>query len=157
VGGFGRVRPWSRRSFGRASAASVACAVILLLATCSGDDSSGARRDSGGTPAARPSSTATLAIVSPENGQVLMGGSVPVEVSLEGAEIVPTTSTDLVPDQGHLHVLIDDRLVEMNYALDGVISDVAPGSHVLRVEFVALDHAPFEPRVFAEVVFEVRP
>jgi hypothetical protein len=149
-------RPY-RRSFERTRAAWVAFALILLLPACTGD-SPGARPDSDDrTPAERPSSTATLAIVSPENGQVLMGGSVPVEVSLEGAEIVPTTSTDLVPDQGHLHVLIDDRLVEMNYALDGVISDVAPGSHVLRVEFVALDHAPFEPRVFAEVVFEVRP
>jgi hypothetical protein len=33
---------------------------------------------------------------------------------------------------------------------------VAPGTHVLRVEFVALDHGSFNPPVFAQVAFEVQ-
>jgi hypothetical protein len=33
---------------------------------------------------------------------------------------------------------------------------VAPGQHTLRVEFVASDHLPFDPRVISEVVFEVK-
>jgi len=34
---------------------------------------------------------------------------------------------------------------------------VTPGSHVLKAEFVAADHAPFNPRVVsAEVIFTVQ-
>ena len=110
----------------------------------------------GDEPAARPSSTAQLAIVEPANGTTLAGPTIPVQLSLEGAELTDRVSTDLRPDQGHLHVSLDGTLVEMNYQLDGELDDVAPGTHVLRVEFVALDHAPFTPRVFAEVSFEVQ-
>jgi hypothetical protein len=107
-------------------------------------------------PAApRPSSTAELAIVSPRNGQALTGGTVPLRVTLAGAEISAATSTELRPDEGHLHVLLDDRLVSMTSGLRENIPDVKPGPHLLRVEFVANDHAPFDPRVVQQVAFEV--
>jgi hypothetical protein len=32
-----------------------------------------------------------------------------------------------------------------------------PGQHVVQVEFVAADHAPFEPRVLAQAAFDVTP
>jgi hypothetical protein len=34
---------------------------------------------------------------------------------------------------------------------------VTPGRHTLQVEFVAVDHGPFDPRVRATVVFDVVP
>jgi hypothetical protein len=105
--------------------------------------------------AARPSSTAELAIVSPRNGQAVAGRTVPLKVKLGGAEIASATSTDLRPDEGHLHVLLDDRLVSMTSGLRENIPDVKPGPHLLRVEFVANDHAPFDPRVVQQVAFEV--
>ena len=36
------------------------------------------------------------------------------------------------------------------------LTAVQPGLHVLRVEFVASDHLPFDPRVIAQVAFEVK-
>ncbi len=66
-------------------------------------------------------------------------------------------STDLRPDEGHVHVQLDGELVSMAYGLRQDIPDVRPGSHMIRVEFVASDHAPFEPRLFTEVAVEVKP
>ena len=76
---------------------------------------------------------------------------------LKGGKIVPTTSTTLTPDTGHLHLYIDDRLISMAYG--GARGsrcrsrDLEAGPHVLRVEFVAADHGPFDPRVEASVPF----
>jgi hypothetical protein len=104
----------------------------------------------------RPSSTATLAIASPTNGQVVKGDTVDLVVDLKGAELVTTTSTDLQPDEGHLHVLLDDQLVSMTGSLDQPLTALTPGEHLVKVEFVANDHAPFDPRVIAAVAFEVK-
>jgi hypothetical protein len=140
---------------------SIAIAAALLLAACGGDgDTTGSTGASGPTGPSttagpRPASTATLTIVSPTEGQVVRGSSVDVEVDLRGATIVPATTTDIVPDEGHLHVILDDQLISMTSGLEQAIRDVAPGPHLLKVEFVASDHAPFEPRVIAAVSFEV--
>jgi hypothetical protein len=129
----------------------LALALVPVLAACSA--STGATTP---TAAARLSSPATLTIVSPKNGQVIHGSNVSIRVRLRHATIVPATTTDIVPDQGHLHVYIDDRLVSMNFGLTDDVSHVAPGLHVLKVEFVASDHLPFDPRVIVEGAFEVR-
>jgi hypothetical protein len=130
-------------------------AVAVALVALAGLAGSGCGGGDGQPPTARPSTTAQVQIVEPKNGASLTGPAVPVHISLEGAELTDRVSTELAPDLGHLHVSLDGTLVEMNYRLDGELSDVAPGTHVMRVEFVALDHAPFNPRVFAEVSFEV--
>jgi hypothetical protein len=118
--------------------------------------------DSGAAPGSetsvpRPSSSAQLTIVSPTPGESFAGGSVHVVVGLTGATIVSATTTDIRPDQGHIHLYVDNNLVSMNY---GTTQDVqvAPGTHVLRAEFVASDHVPFNPRVVTpDVVFTVKP
>lgn len=142
--------------------------LALTLGSCAGDDEpSGASptsvmpsMDHGNTvsPAAeRPSTDATLGIVAPANGDVIRGTSVDLEFSLEGARVVDQTSTDLRSDEGHLHVLLNDALISMTEGLTQSIDDLEPGQHVLKVEFVANDHAPFEPRVIEAVTFEVDP
>jgi hypothetical protein len=65
--------------------------------------------------------------------------------------------SDIVPDEGHLHVLLDDRSISMTGGLTQQIDEVAPGPHRITVEFVPSDHAPFDPRVVAVVAFEVKP
>jgi hypothetical protein len=119
------------------------------------------RGDSSGTAespaAARPSSTAKLAIVRPENGSVIHGSTVDLVLDLKGARIVQATSKDLRPDEGHVHVILDGKLVSMNYGLHETIEDVRDGRHLLQAEFVATDHAPFDPRVIAVTSFEVKP
>jgi hypothetical protein len=128
-----------------------------LLAACSSDpappDGSGATSVSSG--ADRPTSTATIEIVSPKQGEVIHGSTTELEAKLTGGEIVQQTSTDLQPDQGHLHVILDDHLVTMTASTDSTLTDLTPGTHILQVEFVANDHAPFDPRVIAKVTFEV--
>jgi hypothetical protein len=109
----------------------------------------------------RPSSAARIEITSPADGQVFAGSTsaqalVPVEVRLLGARIVPFTSTRLRPDEGHLHLFLDGSLVSMSGGTTTSL-DVGVGAHVLRVEFVASDHAPFDPPVTTSVRFTVRP
>jgi hypothetical protein len=43
----------------------------------------------------------------------------------------------------------------MNYGLRQRLPQLPPGQHVLQVEFVAADHAPFEPRVLTQAAFQV--
>lgn len=129
-----------------------AAVLVASLAACGQDAATPAASDATDV---RPSSTAKLAIVAPAAGAVVAGPIVRLKVDLSGAKIVDFTSTVLEPDEGHLHVLLDGRLISMTLGLEQAIPDVAPGSHVVRVEFVANDHAPFTPRVVREVTFEV--
>ena len=69
---------------------------------------------------------------------------------------MPATSTDLKPDEGHIHVILDGQLVTMTSGTEPTIPDVAPGHHVIQVEFVANDHGPFFPNVVAVSSFEVK-
>lgn len=133
--------------------------VALLLAGCGGDGGSGsdASPSPSTTSVERPSSPARLRIVSPDNGDVLRGSTVDLQVRLRDARIVPQTTTDIAPDEGHLHVLLDDVLISMTEGLEQSIPDVEPGSHRITVEFVAADHVGFDPRVVTVVAFEVRP
>lgn len=126
------------------------------LVACGGGGGSGSESPTL-SPIARPSSTAQLAVLSPENGEVVRGSTVDLRVELEGATLVPQTTTDIAPDEGHLHVLLDDELISMTEGTEQEIPDVSAGSHRLTVEFVASDHAPFDPRVVAVVAFEVHP
>jgi hypothetical protein len=136
----------------------VAIAAALVLAAC-GTGRSGDASPSAPPPpdASRPSSTARLEIARPRPGLVVRGPAVELRIRLEGARIVPLTTTDLAPDEGHLHVTIDDELVSMTEGLRQTIPDVEPGTHRITVEFVAADHAPFDPRVVVVTVFEVAP
>jgi hypothetical protein len=137
--------------------AAIALAVLAVVgAACS---KSAGSSPSGSAPAPRPSSTAKLQILSPMNGDAFHGSSVdvPVKVGLAGARIVPATTTNITPDTGHVHVYLDNQIVGMNFSLDGDIPSVTPGQHILRVEFVAADHLPFDPRVFVSVTFQVQP
>ncbi len=95
--------------------------------------------------------------MAPKVGQVVHGSNVDLRVKLQDAKLVPATTTHIVPDEGHLHVILDDTLISMTEGLEQTIPDVAPGEHRIMVEFVASDHAPFDPRVVSVVAFEVQP
>ena len=141
----------------RMSKLALIVATALVLAACGSSD--GGDRGTGATAPTsdRPSSTAKLAIVAPKVGQVVHGSSVDLRVKLQDAKLVPATTTNIVPDEGHLHVILDDTLISMTEGLEQTIPDVAPGEHRIMVEFVASDHAPFDPRVVSVVPFEVKP
>ena len=131
-----------------------ACSVVLLLAACGGNQPSLAAPSP--TLGPRPASPATVEILQPTPSSTVTGTSVHVVLKLTGATIVSQTTTEIRPDQGHLHLYVNNVLVSMNYGLEQDIP-VQPGTIDLKAEFVASDHAPFNPRVWApDVIFTVK-
>jgi hypothetical protein len=128
----------------------------LSLSGCGGG-ASGGQSGPDRSSANRPRSPAKLAILSPGNGEVIHSHDVTVRIRLRGARIVKSTSPNIDPRKGHIHVSLDGRIVSMNYALEDTIPKVSAGTHTVRAEFVASDHLPFDPRVLRQVAFEVKP
>jgi hypothetical protein len=143
---YGRITVMHRRCLALA-------ALALLLTACGGGTNNGGATRSN-TP--RPTSTAKLDIVEPAAGASIPGGAVQVRLSLEGARIVPAATKDLKPDEGHIHLSMDDKLQSMTFGLEDQIQ-APPGTHLLLAEFVAGDHAPFNPRVLVTRTFVVPP
>lgn len=126
-------------------------AAALSLASCGGTEPTAPAT----TAAERPASTAALTIVEPADDAVVGGDTVEVVFELEGGTLVDLAETDVRPDEGHLHVTVDGALVSMTGGLRQDLGHLAPGPHLLKAEYVAADHAPFEPRVLAAVAFTV--
>lgn len=104
----------------------------------------------------RPSSTATLSFRDPVDGSSLAADEVTVVLGLRGGRIVDAASSVLTPDTGHVHLVLDGELVSMTSGLVQIVDlgGMSPGAHTLQAEYVAADHAPFDPRVTAAVRFE---
>jgi hypothetical protein len=134
-------------------------ALGLGLAACSGGDGGGS--DAPATTAAaatpRPSSPAKLTITTPKNGQTVRQERPELRLDLNGGKIISQTTTRVRGDEGHIHLYVDGKLVTMNYGLRQRLPALPPGQHVVQVEFVAADHAPFEPRILTQAAFEVAP
>jgi hypothetical protein len=129
----------------------LAATAAIAVAACSSGPSTGPTPGESAL-GPRPSSPAVVTIVQPVTGATVSGTSVHVVLTLTGATIVTTTSTNIQPDQGHIHLYVDNVLVSMNYGLEQDLA-VHPGTYVLRAEFVASDHFPFNPRVVSPEVF----
>jgi hypothetical protein len=110
-------------------------------------------------PGPRPSTSATIVIVSPPPGREVDGNLLDVVVDLRGGRIVAQTSTNLQPDAGHVHLLIDGKVVSMTEGEEQMldVSGLDAGAHTLGAEFVAIDHGPFDPRVSATITFTKGP
>jgi hypothetical protein len=146
----------------RSLPAALALAALVLAGCSGGGSSSGGQSSSGqasattaGNIADRPASTGKLAIEAPRNGQVVKGSNLTLKVDLTGAKVVPATTTKIVPNQGHLHVTLDGKLISMNYGLSEKLPKMSLGTHLIQVEFVASDHLPFDPRVIKQAAFQV--
>lgn len=128
----------------------VVVAFALLLGACTGSPGASPTMAAHPTgPASlgpRPSSMATVSIVEPAQGASLVGTTVHVVLKLDGARIITETTTAIRPDEGHVHLYVNNQIVSMNYGLEQDIP-VQPGTLAIRAEFVAADHAPFNPRV----------
>lgn len=106
--------------------------------------------------AVRPASTATINIVHPTQGETVTGDTLDIVMTLPGGTIVDYTGTNLTPDTGHIHILLDGKLISMTFGLVQEVSlqHLTPGTHVLEAQFVAVDHAPFDPPVTTSVTFK---
>jgi ABC-type Fe3+-hydroxamate transport system substrate-binding protein len=129
----------------------LAVAAALLLAACGSAAAPSTTPAVTPNAAGRPSSPAVLQIVRPSNNQVVTGSTVHVVVALQNATVVKLTSTHIQPDQGHVHLYLDNQLIYMQYSLQQDVP-VKPGTYSLKAEFVAGDHFPFNPRVWSSVV-----
>jgi hypothetical protein len=133
-------------------------ALALAAAACSGGGDDGGPDATATTAAAvaeRPSSPAKLTIETPRQGQTVDQDRAQLILGLDGGKIVNQTTTRIQGDEGHLHLHVDGKLVDMNYGLRQRLPQLPPGQHVVQVEFVAADHAPFDPRVLTQAAFEV--
>lgn len=126
----------------------LAVVAVLWLASCGGGSSS--------STTTRPHTDAKLLIVSPMPNQVT-GPNVPVQFQVEGATVSPPQKNNLVPNEGHIHVTVDGKLVAMSYGSSTELFGLTPGPHTLQAEFVANDHLPFADRVITVVLFTVQP
>jgi hypothetical protein len=140
---------------GRARTAVLLAVAALAVAACSSGNGGAAEPAATTAVASRPSSPAKLTIQTPRNGQTVRQDRPEVRLKLVGAKIVNQTTTRIQGDEGHVHLLVDGKLVNMNYGLSERLPQLTPGQHVLQVEFVAADHAPFEPRILTQAAFQV--
>jgi len=134
----------------------IVAALSWLVAACS-QPAAPTQALASGSLGPRPASPATVEILQPTANSTVTGSTVHIVLKLTGATIVQQTTTAIKPDEGHVHLYVNNVLVSMNYGLEQDIP-VQPGTIVLKAEFVASDHAPFDPRVWSpEVIFTVRP
>ena len=148
------IRPWRRATPTRTRQRSLLTLVLALTVVAAGCGGS----DDDGSPSAakeRPTTTARIQITAPTPNQVT-GPDVTVRIELIGGKVVSRTTGTLTPDEGHVHVTVDGKLVSMAYEVEQVIEDLAPGPHSVAAEFVAVDHQPFANRPKAAVLFEVQ-
>jgi hypothetical protein len=151
-------QPWQGRPPALMSLALVAA---VALTACGGAGASTPAASqlpipaSGPPPSGRPSSSAVVRIVSPTQGAVVTGPNVHIVVAVDNAKVVQQTTTDVKPDEGHVHLYLDNALTYMAYTLQQDLP-VTTGTYILKAEFVAADHAPFNPRVWSnQIVFSV--
>lgn len=104
----------------------------------------------------RPSTAARIQIVHPSANEET-GSTVTVEIKLVGGEVVPQSTGVLTGDKGHIHVSLDGKVVAMAYTTTQQLPNLAPGTHTIQAEFVAIDHQPFRNRPIAAVIFSVKP
>ena len=140
-----------RGQAGRGTATVVVMAVVLLAA-CSSSSASSA------STATRPATPARLEILAPRAGAVV-GPNPTLRLKLSGARLATAAAsgTNVPTDQGFVHVYVDDKLVAVLYSLTQKLPTLDPGAHTVRVEFVAVDHAPFANQVTDSTRFTVKP
>ena len=103
----------------------------------------------------RPNSTARLEILSPAQGSS-EPAKVRVRLALHGGKLAALDApipSKLPANKGHIHIYVDGTIRMVPGLEDNV--DLLPGPHTIRVEYVAIDHAPFANPPVAAVVFTV--
>jgi hypothetical protein len=147
------MNPGRRRDqTGRGGPATVVVMAVVLLAACSSSSASSA------STATRPATPARLEILAPRAGAVV-GPQPTLRLKLSGARLATAavSGTNVPADEGFVHVYVDDKLVSVLYSLTQKLPTLDAGAHTVRVDFVAVDHAPFANTVTDSTRFTVKP
>jgi hypothetical protein len=128
----------------------VLAVAALILAGC------GSSRAST-TPPTRPVTNARLVILQPTPNEVT-GPNVILKFEVVGGTVLPPpiVKGPLRGDQGHIHVSLDGKLVQMAYSTQTVLTGLSSGPHSVQAAWVATDHLPFANPVVAAVLFRVQ-
>jgi hypothetical protein len=94
----------------------------------------------------RPSTAATLEVVSPSQRQHFRSNAVPLRVNVKGGGLAAAGVNKLEPGKGHLQVSVD-RIVVTRASNPVQVVQLPDGEHTIAVEYVASDHLPYCPRV----------
>ena len=123
-----------------------AAALVVTLVGCGSN-----------APPPRPLTSAKLQILSPTPNQVT-GPDVTLRFQVVGGTVLPASQVTgaLRGDQGHIHVQVDGKLVQMAYTSEASLTGLAPGQHAVQASWVAIDHLPFRNQVVAAVLFQVQ-
>ena len=149
-------RPWRKVSTMTAKITRLALPAVLAFAVtltgCGGSSSSSSGK-------VHPGSPVRVQITQPTSNEVT-GRDVTLVVNLIGGKVLPLQqSTGAVnPTEGHIHVSLDGRLVNMAYTTTQQLDPnlLTPGQHTVTAEFVAVDHLPFKNPPRAAVIFMVQ-
>jgi hypothetical protein len=87
-------------------------AAIVLAAAAATGCGPGDKGSNGGG-GSRISSTAKISIVEPQPGAVVPVDQAMVRLTLTGGKIIPKATTDVKPDEGHIHLKLDGRIVTL--------------------------------------------
>lgn len=150
-------RPWKKVSTLSAKLTRLALPVVLAVAvTATG---CGGSKSNSSSTTQHPVSPVRIQITQPTPNQTT-GPNTTLVVNLIGGTVVPAAQSTVkgaVPtDQGHIHVSLDGRLVNMAYSTTQDLTNLTPGQHTVTAEFVAIDHAPFKNRPTAAVIFSAQ-
>jgi hypothetical protein len=140
-----------RDQTGRGGTATVVVMAMLLLAACSSTSASST------SSATRPATTARLEILAPR-AVAVVGPQPTLRLKLSGARLATAEASgaNVPTDEGFAHVYVDDKLVSVLYSLTQKLPTLDAGPHTVRVDFVALDHAPFANTVTDSTRFSVK-
>lgn len=94
-------------------------------------------------PALSGGTDAKVAFASPQDGATVPANEpIEVEIDLEGGELA-TSASDA---GGHLHIFVDGSVISMPSTTTAEVT-LEPGKHELRVEYVDIQHASYDPPV----------
>jgi hypothetical protein len=130
---------------------------LLLAAAVSAVILAGCGSSRASSASARPVTNARLVILEPTPNEVT-GPDVTLKFDVIGGTVLPPAQVKgpLRGDQGHIHVSVDGRLVQMAYSTEAELTGLSPGPHAVQAAWVATDHLPFRNPVVAAVLFQVQ-
>lgn len=103
---------------------------------------------------AGPSGGATITLTAPVDGEGSYTGDFTLGWDVEGLALDEDIGGEARPGHGHVHVYVDDELVEETSALGADVLGLSAGTHSLRVRLASNDHQELDATDVAEV--EVR-